>query len=76
MTQATEAEPGCLAYRFYSDISDDNTFLIFEQWETAEALERHLQRPHTAAFSARLPEWLAAPPDVRRYDVARVERIM
>lgn len=76
MTEATEAEPGCRTYRFYSEVGDPLTFLIFEAWESAAALEAHFQQPHTAEFSARLSDWVAAQPSVWRYDVSGAQQIM
>ena len=43
MAAATHAEAGCLTYQFYADLADPNTFFIFEEWESEEALQRHFQ---------------------------------
>jgi quinol monooxygenase YgiN len=75
MTAKTEAEPGCKQYRFYSDITDENTFLIFEQWENAEVLLAHFQTSHVATFAAQLPRIVAGPMAVKRYDVSAVSDI-
>jgi len=34
MSHASEAEAGCITYRFYSDIEDENLFRRFEIWES------------------------------------------
>ena len=67
MARATRAESGCLAYRFYADLEDPNTFFVFESWETEEALARHFQTEHMQQFRQRLPALLAAPPAITRY---------
>jgi len=72
MAQATEAEPGCLSYRFYTDVADPNRILIFEQWETAEALAAHFQTSHMALFQKQIPQFVAEPPSIKRYEVAKV----
>ena len=38
---AVEAEAGCNAYRIYVDPADRNTFFLFEEWESADALASH-----------------------------------
>ena len=76
MSKASEAEPGCRSYRFYADLEDANTFLIFEQWESEAALLAHFQTPHMAEFNAAIPRFLAAPPSINRYDVAAVVKMM
>ena len=35
-------EPGCGAYKFYQEAGDENSFLLIGEWETREALNRHL----------------------------------
>jgi quinol monooxygenase YgiN len=76
MARATQAEAGCTSYRFYSDLEDPNTFLIFEQWESEAALMAHFQTPHMAEFNAAIPRFLAAPPSINRYDVGAVVKLV
>ena len=76
MAQATQAENGCLSYRFYADLEDPNTFFIFEEWEDEEALARHFQSAHMAAFQRQLPRLLAGPASVKRYEVQAAVAMM
>ncbi len=50
MAQATREEDGCISYAFYVDLEDSARVRVFEEWESEEALERHFQMPHMAAF--------------------------
>lgn len=72
MAKATQAEDGCIAYRFYSPLDDPNTFFIFEQWESEAALQAHFQTPHMATFREVLPRVLAGEMAIKRYDVSNV----
>ena len=72
VSTATEREAGCISYRFYADLADPNVFLIFEEWESDEALARHFQTEHLAAFRAEMPELVAAAPKIQRYVVESV----
>lgn len=70
MSTATEAETGCISYRIYVHPTERNTFFIFEEWETAEALALHFQTPHLHAFSAYLASVLTSNTNIKRYDVS------
>ena len=76
MARATLAEEGCRSYGFYADLEDPNTFLIFEVWESEEALTRHFQTPHMAEFNAVIPRFVAGPPSIDRYEVSGVSKMM
>jgi quinol monooxygenase YgiN len=43
-------EPGCLGYRFYAEAGDENSFLLLGEWESREALNRHLESNHFAVL--------------------------
>ena len=52
--QASQAEPGCMTYRFTRDL-DDGSFHLLEQWEDDAAIRAHLAGPAFKAFAAALP---------------------
>jgi quinol monooxygenase YgiN len=52
MQAATLEEAGCLAYECYVSRKDPGTVLMFEKWESEEALGAHMASPHMAAFGA------------------------
>lgn len=52
---ASQAESGCLTYRFTRDL-DDGGFHLLEQWEDDAAIRAHLAGPAFKAFIAELPE--------------------
>lgn len=70
MAEATRAEPGCIAYRFAADLADPNTFLIFEEWASEEALGRHFTSPHMRVFREQIPGLVAGPACLHRYAAA------
>lgn len=76
MAEATRAEAGCLDYRFYAELADPNTFLIFEEWESDEALAKHFETEHMRAFQASLPGMVGGAPSVHRYVVGEKVRMM
>lgn len=72
VAEATRRETGCISYRFWNDLADPNLFLVFEEWESDEALARHFQTEHLRSFSAGMPGLVAAPPRIQRYVVESV----
>lgn len=73
MTDATRTEPGCLSYDFYIGLSDPNTLMLFQEWESMEALMRHFQTPHMEEFLRALPEVVSGEITTRRYAVQSVD---
>ena len=68
MVEATRAEAGCRTYRFSVDMADPTLVYLYEEWESAEALERHFATPHMGAFQQALPALLAGPVSIDRYE--------
>jgi quinol monooxygenase YgiN len=70
MAEASRAEAGCVSYGFWADLVDPATFLVFEEWESEEALARHFQTEHMRVFRERLPTLVAGGLAIKRYAVA------
>ncbi len=73
MASATQAEPGCISYDFYVGLSDPHTLLLFQEWETIDALQDHFETPHMEAFLAALPSFAAGQVVTRRFEVQSAE---
>ena len=41
-------EKGCLAYRFYEEAGEENSFLLISEWETHEHCQSYLHSDHFA----------------------------
>ena len=70
MSTASRAEPGCRQYRFSADLDDPNVVHVFEEWDSAEALEVHFATPHMAEFQAALGATLDGAPAITRFEVS------
>lgn len=66
---ATYADEGRLMYEFYEDVSEPNTFFIYEEWTTQALLDTHITQPHTKEFLGVIGSLLASPMKVKRYEV-------
>lgn len=73
MTNATRAEPGCISYEFFIGLTDPNTLMLFQEWDTMEALLAHFQTEHMDEFMRGLPNVVAGEVVTRRYAVQSVD---
>lgn len=73
MVEFTRAEAGCISYDFYVALSDPNTLMLFQEWETMEALMAHFQTPHMDDFLKQLPDLVDGEIVTKRYAVQRVD---
>ena len=76
MAIASRAEPGCFTYEFYIGLSDMNTLLLFQEWESVEALHDHFQTDHWEEFARLLPDFLSGEVFNRRYEVRETREEM
>ena len=69
MSIATQAEDGCISYDFYVGLSDPNTLVLLQEWESMEALSAHFRTRHLREFLRELPNVVAGAIVTRRYAV-------
>ena len=55
----TRAEPGNISYDAHRSVDDPDLFMMYETWESKEALDKHFQQPYVTAAVARLPDLVA-----------------
>ena len=46
----TRAEAGCLQYDLHQDNEDTAHFMFYENWESRELWQAHMNAPHLAAY--------------------------
>lgn len=73
LTAAALEEDGCITYEFYRGLKEPDTLVLFQEWETIDALTEHLTTPHVEAFLRRLPEIASGGISTKRYLVQEVE---
>lgn len=52
LIQITRAEQGCIQYDLHQDNDNPAHFLFFENWESRELWQTHMNAPHLAAYMA------------------------
>lgn len=75
MAVASRAEAGCISYEFYVGLSDPNKLLLFQEWESVDALQGHFDTEHMEDFLKVLPEVLDGEVTTRRYEVRTSDEI-
>ena len=73
MAVATRAEMGCISYDFYIGLSDPNTLMLFQEWESMDALMGHFQTEHMEEFLRELPDLVSGEITTKRYAVHSVD---
>lgn len=66
----TEAEEGCVTYRYAADLLEPNRINITEQWESEDAMTTHMGAPHFAEFMEAIGPCIGGDVAVVRHDVA------
>jgi len=66
----TLKENGCAEYRFALPMNAGEPIVLFEEWESQDALNAHFETEHLGKFRAKMEEVLEQPPIIRRYVVS------
>jgi quinol monooxygenase YgiN len=64
MLEPSRVERGCLSYRLYQDVENENAFVLLEEWATQDDLEKHLSIHHQRRLFA-LMDLLSERPELR-----------
>jgi quinol monooxygenase YgiN len=70
LIKSTRLEEGSISYNLYSSTEDDNIFIMIEQWENEEYLDKHLQTDHFKSFVENTSNILARDIDINKYSVS------
>ena len=68
--KATHAEAGCLAYAFSADLVDPAKILLFEKWESDEALAGHAKSAHLKEMQGKMGGWGITGVEILKYEIA------
>ena len=73
MAAASRNEKGGMSYEFYVGLADPDTLMLFQEWESMEALMGHFDTDHMDVFLQQLPDLVSGEIVTRRYAVQAVE---
>lgn len=66
LIEPTQQEEGYVNYDLHQSISDPGLFYFYENWESGEHLDAHLDAPHLQQFVGRLNELLEGDLNIQR----------
>ena len=75
MVDATREEPGNITYEYWAALDAPGRFHVFEEWESAAALDAHDAQPYTQEFLGGLGDLEISDIEVNRYEVAAKVRM-
>lgn len=58
LVEPTTKEAGYVTYDLHRGVEDPSFFCFYENWESAEHLDAHLQAPHLVEFAGRVGDLL------------------
>lgn len=64
LIQPSRSDEGCINYDLHQAIDDPGVFVFYENWESKELLDRHLQQEHLKAFLNKAEKLLAEQPQI------------
>ncbi|HUL20722.1 MAG TPA: putative quinol monooxygenase [Thermodesulfobacteriota bacterium] len=67
LVEPTRKEPGCISYRLLQNNEDPTDFALIEEWQNSAALQSHFATKHFKDALVKLPNLVAAEPDIQRY---------
>ena len=71
LVEPTRKEPGCISYKLLQNNEDPTDLALIEEWQSGTALESHFATPHFKEALTKLPNLVAAEPDIQRYHSVR-----
>ena len=50
LTKISKSDEGCINYDLHQDKTNQNLFVVYENWETPELLQKHTESQHFVDF--------------------------
>jgi len=67
LVEPTRKEPGCISYTLLQNNEDPTDFALVEEWQSSTVLQSHFGAKHFKDALVKLPNLVAAEPDIRRF---------
>ena len=74
--EQSRAEEGVVDYRVTTDVDDEHTVRIVEQYEDEAAVEAHMTSDHFEAFQGKLPGFAGGEVELYKYEVSDSTQLM
>ncbi|RSD28445.1 putative quinol monooxygenase [Mesobacillus subterraneus] len=74
LIEASRAEEENISYDLMKDSEKAGVYTMVELWKDMDAVKFHNQTDHFSAFTAKAPEFMAAPPEVKLFHAEPVTK--
>ncbi len=74
LVRNTRTEEGCLSYGFYEDVTEPNSFRLYEEWKDQAAREAHMQTANMATFNEGVGTIEVLELEVKFYSADQIEQ--
>lgn len=64
LVEKTVKEEGCISYELFQDLKDPKALIIIEEWESEEALKKHMASEHFTRLVPQMNELREKPSEV------------
>lgn len=64
----TRGETGCINYDLHQSLDEPCLFLLYENWQSADHLDKHMQTPHFKEFVSKMVDLLSEPPEITLWE--------
>lgn len=68
LVEASQKEEGCIQYTLHQLVDVPTDFVIYEIWESKEALDKHMLQPHYLNFAFKAASMLAEQPTIDKVE--------
>ncbi|MBI6872105.1 putative quinol monooxygenase [Clostridium aciditolerans] len=68
LVRETRKEEGCIKYELYQDEKDPRVLAVIEEWESKDALERHMNSEHFTRIVPMIGELAEKKKDMNIYN--------
>lgn len=65
----TRQEKGCVNYDLHQSQENPREFVMYENWESAAALDAHAKSAHLQAFGKAAAQLLERPTEIKKWDM-------
>ena len=73
LAEASRAEQGCLSYEVYLRADAPETIVIWQQWDSLDALEDHFASDHVDHFLDAIPDLIEGEVTSAQFDVQEAD---
>ena len=74
--EASREEEGVVDYRVTTDVGEENTVRIFEEYEDEDAVNAHMTSEHFGAFQGKVGGFAGGPVELYKYEVGEKSQLM